>query len=478
MERRGNEHTDYGAINDTDNPNAPLLSLPAVDEQPVNKSPPTPGGKISITVVWILFFILGIGTLLPWNLFITANNYFIRKSGLSNFESYLVLVAQTPNMIFFFLTLVFKEFLRANPRVYSSLITMLVLFLVTIAFTEIEISQVVFTVITFTCVAIINAVSGLYQTTVIGISGMFPSIHTQAVLVGQGLGGILPPTILVLTKLIVVEFGISIHSSFFLSTSACVYFSFASISIFLCIVTYLVLTLLPYSKQRMAQLPQPRKLVFLTKLLREIRLVVRHIWLDCFNVFYVFFVTLSVFPALTSSVLPQAKFNSTTLRGDACVCPGDLVNSTKANTTSLIPPFCSNWVCLYFTPLFCFLTFNLFDFIGRILAGFTVKLKTPSVLIAILALIRTLFIPLILLCNISDKRFFPYWLPNDYIYLCIMILLGITNGILSSISMMKAPQKAPEEYRETAAILMALSLGVGLFMGSLLSLILGKIFIT
>ena len=473
MEREDNEHTSYGAINDTEDPDAPLLSVLASRKQDIKSTP----SKTSIVVVWVLFLILGIGTLLPWNLFITANNYFIRKSGLSNFESYLVLVAQTPNVIFFFLTLVFKEFLRASPRVYSSLFIMLVLFLVTIAFTEIYISEVVFTVITFICVAVINAVSGLYQTTVIGISGVFPSINTQAVMVGQGVGGILPPTILVLTKLIVIQFGISIDSSYFLNTSACVYFSFASISILVCIVAYLALTHFPYSKQRMTQLPQPRKLVFLTRLLHEIRLVARHIWLDCFNVFYVFFITLSVFPALTSSILPQAKVNFTTLNGDACICPGDQMNATKVNMTILTPPFCSNWVCLYFTPLFCFLAFNLFDFIGRIAAGFTAKLRTPSVVIAILSLVRTIFIPLILLCNVSDKRFFPYWFPNDYIYLCIMILIGITNGTLSSISMMKGPQKAPEEYRETAAILMALALGVGLFMGSILSLILAKIFI-
>ncbi|KAI6662043.1 Copine-8-like [Oopsacas minuta] len=446
----------YGAINDTDNPSVPLISIPATTKTTVNKSPST----LSISIVWILFFILGMGTLLPWNLFITANSYFIRKSGLSNFEAYLVLVAQTPNFIFFFLTLFIKEFLRPNPRVYLSLIMMLVLFIATIAFTEIDIPEVIFTVITFICVAVINAVSGIYQTSIIGITGVFPSVHTQAVLVGQGLGGILPPLILIISKYIVRKVGIMPDSTDFLNTSACVYFSVAGISILLCIVTFIALTLFPYSRRLMRDLPEPRKLEFLSRFLYEVKLVGRYIGLDCFNAFYVFTITLSVFPALTSSVLSQGKFNST---ADRCSCPGDnFANISSFMISPIRLDMCSDWVCLYFTPVFCFLTFNLFDFIGRASAGFTAKCKIPSLLITVLALIRTLFIPFILLCNISHKIFFPYWFSNDYIFLSIMILLGITNGVLSSISMMHGPRKAPESYRETAAILMALSLGAGL----------------
>ena len=465
------ESTDYETIN-ADHSSSPLLS---VTRHTLKETPDKPPSLISITVVWVLFFILGIGTLLPWNLFITSNTYFIRKSGLENFEAYLVLVAQTPNFTFFFLTLFIKEVLRASPRVYFSLGIMLFLFLLTIVFTEVDIPSVAFTIVTFICVAIINALAGLYQTTVIGMTGVFPSIHTQAVFVGQGLGGILPPTILILSKYIVSELG---TSSDYLDTSATIYFSFASVSILLCIITYIALTQFPYSKKLIGTLPEPRRLAFLSKIRGEIKEVGRCVGIDCFNVFFIFLVTLSVFPALTSAVIPQSKLNYTTLAGDKCFCSWEF-NSTKNNESDIIQPaLCSDWTCLYFTPVFCFLAFNLFDFIGRIVAGFFAKVKVHSLLITISAIARTVFIPLILLCDLQDKRFLPIWFISDYIYLVIVVLLGITNGILTSISLMQGPRKVSEKHRETAAMLLAISIGLGLLLGSCFSLVLENIFTT
>ena len=465
-EDSSDEPTDYGA-NKADNSSSPLLSVAGLAS---NEVPDKPASVISITVVWLLFFILGVGTLLPWNLFITSTSYFISKSGLVNFEAYLVLVAQTPNCIFFLLTLFIKEVLRASPRIYFSLGLMLLLFILTIILTEVSIPSLAFTIVTFLSVAVINALAGLYQTSVIGMTGVFPSIHTQAVFVGQGLGGILPPAILILSEYIVSEIGV--HEG--TNTSACIYFSFASISILVYIIAYLSLTLVPYSRKLLQTLPEPRKLAFLSTIKGEICEVGRSVGVDCFNVFYVFFVTLSVFPALTSLVIPQGKFNSSQT-GEICLCELD---KNFSHSSKVLSPLCSDWICLYFTPVFCFLTFNLFDFIGRAVAGFSAKCKVHSLVLTISALIRTLFIPLILLCDLQNKRFLPLWFVNDYIYLGIVILLGITNGILTSVSLMQGPRKVREKHRETAAMLLAISIGLGLLTGSCFSLVLELIFTT
>ena len=466
-EDSSDEPTEYGAIV-ASNSSSPLLSVTRQKETP-DVSP----SFISLTIVWLLFFILGVGTLLPWNLFITSTTYFITRSGLNAFEAYLVLIAQTPNCIFFFLTLFIKEVLRAGPRVYLTLGVMFLLFILTIVLTQLQISPMSFTVVTFISVAFINALAGLYQTSVIGMSGVFPSIHTQAVFVGQGLGGILPATILILSKYLASDLG---ETSGYLNTSACIYFSFAGVSIFLCILTYLALTYYPYSRKVLSSLPEPRKLAFFSKVSGEIREVGRAVGLDCFNIFYVFFVTLSVFPALASSVVPQDKLNYTSLTTDNCLCPWEYNNISHNTSTRIQPPLCSDWACIYFTPVFCFLAFNLFDFIGRAVVGFTAKFKVHSLFVTISALIRTLFIPFILLCDLKDKRFLPNWFSSDYIYLVIIVLLGLSNGVLSSVSLMQGPRKVSEKHRETAAMLLAISIGFGLLLGSAFSFALEKIF--
>ena len=486
----------YGSINTSDLSEDNRLGS-AVPFLPYRRKN-DPAGLLWTTLTWSMFFILGVGTLLPWNLFITANDYFIRKSCMKDFEAYLVIVAQFPNFLFFFLTIFIKEFLTASYRIYISLGVMLTLFIVTIVLAEIEMNSVIFAVITFTCIAVINAVSGLYQSSVLGVTGVFPSIHVQAVLVGQGIGGILPAVILVLSIFTVLETGVPSDSPDYLNTSACIYFVCATLCIALCITAYFSLTKIPFSRNHLKELPSPRKLSFISKLPREFKQVIRYIWIDCFTVFFVFFITLSLFPAITSLVVPRNKFdsNSTYSHRDNCYCPGDngiqnksnysrgncpwdngtYTLSNASNLTADLPP-CSDWTCLYFTPIFCFFAFNLSDSIGRGIAGFTARCKVSSPLLALASLFRVVFLPLFLLCNIPDKRVLPFWLQYDEVFLTLILTLGLSNGVVSSISMMHGPRKAKSHHGETATILMALFLGLGLLLGSCFSFLLEKIFV-
>merc|ERR1712023_24763 len=96
------------------------------------------------------------------------------------------------------------------------------------------------------------------------------------------------------------------------------------------------------------------------------------IYKKAFLVCYVFIISTSVFPSLL----------------------GNLSSVHKSNH--------SEWTNKFFSPLVCFLLFNASDTCGRLIADtFDGRTKTP--LLSWLIYIRTLFIPLFMLCNFQPR---------------------------------------------------------------------------
>ena len=165
--------------------------------------------------------------------------------------------------------------------------------------------------------------------------------------------------------------------------------------------------------------------------------IVKQIKWMLFSVFMTFLITLSVFP----SVLSEIKPNSSTRLGDT-----------------------------YFTPVTCFLLFNLGDFIGRTVAGsFQVLSKRWLI---ILSVARVVFIPLFIFCNCrpGDKRSLHVWFKNDAYPIVFTLLCSLTNGYFASLAMMYGPQLVPKGPEQAAAgACMAFGLGLGLMCGAFLS---------
>lgn len=118
---------------------------------------------------------------------------------------------------------------------------------------------------------------------------------------------------------------------------------------------------------------------------------------------------------------------------------------------------------------FFFLLFNLFDLAGRVTAGAITPLFTTSTL-WIAAGVRCVFFPLFLLCNVSDSQL-PVVFKSDAFPILFMIIMAFTNGYVASLSMMMgagavAPKDAP-----IAGTIMVFSLTVGLCMGACTSFI-------
>lgn len=120
-----------------------------------------------------------------------------------------------------------------------------------------------------------------------------------------------------------------------------------------------------------------------------------------------------------------------------------------------------------FIPL-AFLFWNIGDLVGRLLTLLPqLSLTHRPQLLFIFSLLRLLFVPLYLMCNLHGRGAV---IESDLFYLFVVQLgFGITNGWLGSSCMMGAPAYVAPNEREAAGGFMSLMLVAGLTVGSLLS---------
>ena len=160
-----------------------------------------------------------------------------------------------------------------------------------------------------------------------------------------------------------------------------------------------------------------------------------YIWRDGVAVFFVFFLTLSIFPAVTSKI-------------------------RSVNNPEGIPlPKAGRFYGDLWIP-FSFLCFNVGDTLGRVGAAY-VKLSTEVTLGA--SLVRLIFVPLILNCSFSADTT-PYF-NNDVYPIAFVLTMAMSNGFLASCAMMNAPGNAPACAASKAGTWMAFFLELGLVSG-------------
>jgi equilibrative nucleoside transporter 1/2/3 len=185
----------------------------------------------------------------------------------------------------------------------------------------------------------------------------------------------------------------------------------------------------------------------------------------CFSVCFVFSVTLSVFPAITSEI--RSKSNLSNER-----CP----------ESGRFPFGAGVWQALFF------LIFNVGDTVGRLLAGLGRPFAAKHVVWVSLA--RVGFIPLFLLCTLASKSsggkgpspevFYGGTAPDgatatlgffneDYWPVLFMAVMSISNGWVASLEMMAGPSLVPDGQQSRAGTIMAFFLVLGLVLGSVLS---------
>jgi equilibrative nucleoside transporter 1/2/3 len=81
------------------------------------------------------------------------------------------------------------------------------------------------------------------------------------------------------------------------------------------------------------------------------------------------------------------------------------------------------------------------------------------------SVVRLAFLPLFLLCNV-ERTAFPVVFASDAFPIGFMLLFALSNGYISSLSMMWGPRNAPPALAEQAGTVMIFLLTAGLSAGS------------
>jgi len=437
-------------------------------------------GRIELRLNYIIFYWLGVGTLLPWNMFISVFGYWMDKydtpsdssasldegSGMDvgpqelkcetnstegggpnelqeTWIGFLPVASMVPNVTFLLLNAVFGHHFRTQPRLIVSLIMVIISFIFTTVMVLVDTDtwQWEFLSVTLASVVFININAAIFQGGLLGIAGRFPPEYMGAVFGGQAIGGIFAAG----TNVVVLALGAT-------STQAG-FFCFLVSVIFLLIsmVVYGVATRTDfykhYSGEGVLEKPEDSKLLGDSpqhKIPAKVNPLVTltKIWPYVVAVSLCFLVTLGSFPAITA-----------------------LVKSTT----------CSSFTETFFVPIFCFLLFNIGDYLGRFLAGLIFWPKPGkfgAFACMFFSIFRFAFIILFVLCNVnpSSRKLTSVQIESDAAYIIIMLLFSVTNGYLGSICMMSAPQLAESGTEaQTASSIMVAMLGLGLGAGAALS---------
>ncbi|KAF8510363.1 nucleoside transporter-domain-containing protein [Hysterangium stoloniferum] len=425
---------------------------------------------------WINFA-LGAAVLLPWNGIITALPYFLsRLSGSrlqSTFSSYLSVTFNITNL-FFMGHAATAEQGKSSRTIRRSLVMITLLNLVLTCSTFFTLSPIFFSLFVILN-GMLQASAGAYlQSSVVAVASLFGPLAIQPVMSGYAAVGVLVSLIQVLTTLAGIRKASILDAVDEEEAARGAFLFFASSTLFLLSTLVLhswLLTMpafrsvvIPYeASKNLIRVDEDRGTLVadrnvddhksLASARRDHIIEVGKMNLE-YNVAigYVYLVTLSVFPPVTSSIRSVHY-------------PPDSLFSHPLMFTSIH-----------------FLLFNVGDLLGRYLPMIRCLQTGSSRWLLYMSLGRTLFIPLFLLCNVQNPSS-PLAAPpdgviinSDTLFFTILLFFGITNGYISSLIMMVVPstqhnprlKNRPEDVDRSATIAQFFTVA-GLVIGSFTS---------
>lgn len=392
-----------------------------------------------LNIIYFILLLHGIGTLMPWNMFINARDYFMEYK-LDNstgskydqyFESSLTLSAQIPNVILGWLNIFVNLGGNLTPRIVLSIIIEVLVFILTVGLAMVDSQdwQGAFFWTTMGSVVILNVAGGIYQNSVYGMAAKLPFKYTGAVVLGSNISGAFTSVVSILC----IIFSSSIR------TAAIYYFIGAMFVLLACFDTYFALPLNRYFRyhelMHEKELEKARKLGGSTGR-PPYWTVFKTAFGQLFNVFFIFFVTLSLFPVLQSNIKR--------------IDPNFIISEEL------------------YMQIVCFLTFNVCAMLGSLTTSWIQWPKKEYLIWPVL--LRVGFIPLFVLCNYYPRgvtRIMPVYIQNDWVYWGIAIAMAYSSGYLSSLAMMYAPQTVQPQHAQTAGMFAAAMLVSGIFFGCL-----------
>lgn len=199
-----------------------------------------------------------VGNLFPWNAFITASSYFaVRFCGSmfgDNFENYFSFAYTLSQTIGLAISVKYQNSLSLKSKITYPLIVYSLSFLVTTILVTIKTEANLLFGVTLFQTALCGVCGAILSGGLFGLGAIFPPAYTGALMSGQGLAGLIVSVSSVLTQLAaspIDDCEITDDAecdAFAVDYSALAYFIIATVLLGLCVVAYLVLQKLEYTK--------------------------------------------------------------------------------------------------------------------------------------------------------------------------------------------------------------------------------------
>ncbi|KAH7041144.1 nucleoside transporter family [Microdochium trichocladiopsis] len=409
------------------------------------------------TFSWIeygIFALLGVAMLWAWNMFLAAQPYFQARFQADpwvqdNFMSAILTVSTFTNLgamvILSNIQYSASYPFRINLALYINVAAFALLALSTRIF--LDLAPAAYLTFILIIVGSTAYAAGLIQNGAFAFAASFGrSEYTQAIMAGQGVAGVLPPLVQVISVLVAPPADTSTHASAADNDegkAAFLYFVTAVVVSLVALVAFVPLVrrhdqlvenrMAEHMAASMNSIEEAeraaRKVVSMTTLFKKLH------WLA--GAVFMCFVVAMFFPVLTPKVL-------------------SVVPSEDAPT--LLKPYA-------FIPL-AFFFWNLGDLSGRS-AALVLPLRDRPAVLFVFSIARFLFLPLYALCNLNGKG--AAISSDAFFLLLVQFPYGLTNGWLASNCMMASSEWVEEGEREAAGGFMGMCLVAGLAAGSMLS---------
>ncbi|KAF9624349.1 hypothetical protein IFM89_010375 [Coptis chinensis] len=401
-------------------------------------------------IAYIIHLLLGAGNLLPWNVLITAVDYFGYLYPSRHIDKVFSVAYMTSSLPVLVLIMSWGRWFKVPSfRLRMNLgLAMFVFSLMTPPLLDWTSRHNpdpkwrpdgVYNVVV-AGVVICGLADGLVAGSLIGSTGLLPKRYMQAVFAGTASSGVLVSILRIITKASLPQ------NTQGLRTSAHIYFAVSILIMVGCIVCCNILERLPVMQHYRAksapivpanhhttnhysnnQQNSASSLYNVNYPFGKPKIwnVGKKILWPAMGIFIIYVVTLSIFPGYISENVESKAL-------------GD-------------------WY-----PILLITLYNFTDLLGK---SFTaVYVPKSSTIASSSCIARLLFYPLFTACLHG-----PRWLRStEYPVAFLTGLLGLTNGYLTSALMILAPKLVPVSEAETAGIVMVLSLGIGLVGGSVL----------
>jgi equilibrative nucleoside transporter 1/2/3 len=360
---------------------APAAAADGADSSPPDKW----------NLVYIGFWLLGAAFLAPWNAVLSVTTYW--DTAISpGAIFYFTICYMMSNLAGLGVVVTLGDRLSFSVRILPGLVLFAVVLIALLFVNDVYLANV--------CMGLLGIADSIVQGSVWALAGQYNIRMSGAVMAGNGLAGILITVIqLIIFLAIPAEFDgferDAIMTKFFFA--ACVILIVVSAVFF-----QFVLLRSPVTAYYLARSRVPRADGNVEKM--TVLQVMRAVAPQGVNAFLVFFVTLTLYPAIASLIQPQSY------------------------TFELIPFF-----------VIIVSIFNVGDFIGRSLPRWERLIIVPRRWLTVPVLARVVFVPVFVLCVE------PHLIASDVATYLIVIAFSLSNGYLGTLAMQFGPELVPPQ---------------------------------